>query len=172
MLPLSTLLQHSLFYGALLSAAMTAFILTTLYWRPMMWIGDAPAEVQAAAPPPSAADRRIKRVAGGLVFVVLLAILAVSLAALRRLAGGALSFADVAVSTFLIFMTFNLVDLLLIDWLVVETLRPGFITFPGVAGANLNLTGGYAYHFRAFLKGTMYGMVVSLVVAAVVVLVL
>ncbi|RIK15001.1 MAG: hypothetical protein DCC51_15195, partial [Anaerolineae bacterium] len=63
MIPLDLLLQHSLFYGVVLSVAMTALILVTLYGWPMIWVGDAPPEVRAAAPPMSDADRRAKRVA-------------------------------------------------------------------------------------------------------------
>ncbi len=93
-----------------------------------------------------------------------------SLLALRRLAGGALTFADAAIATFIILMTFNLVDLLLLDWLLVETIRPRFITIPGVDMPNM--FGGYAYHFRGFLIGTGLCLAASLVIAAVAVLIL
>lgn len=169
MLPLSTLLAHSLLYGALFSALMTALILGTLAWRPMIWIGDAPADVQAAVGPMSAADRRARRLAGVVMLVIVGGVFAAALARLAALSGGALTFADAAVSTFLIYMTFNVVDLLLIDWLLLLAIRPRFMFFPGTE----NLAGNqdYAYHFRAFLKGTLLGVALSLLIAAVAVLV-
>jgi hypothetical protein len=167
---LNELLRHSLYYGAILSAVMTAFILGSLYWRPMIWIGDATPEVQAMAPPLSEGDRRAKRILGVLMIGLMFGIVAVSLVALRELAGGVLTYAAAAISTFIILMTFNLVDLLLIDWLIVETMRPKSITFPGAE--SMNIYGGYAHHFYGFLKGTGFSLVAALVVAAVAVLVL
>ena len=171
MLPFNILFQHSLFYGAILSALLTALIVGTLYWRPMMWIGDAPKEVQAAAPPPSESDHRAKKLAGVLLFAIIAVVFGASVLGLRRLAGGELGFADAFVSTFIVFMTFNLVDLVLIDWLLVETWRPRFISFPGAEG--MNLFGGYAYHFRGFLIGTaVYCLLGSLIIAAIASLIL
>uniref|UniRef100_UPI0035B22EF1 hypothetical protein n=1 Tax=Promineifilum sp. TaxID=2664178 RepID=UPI0035B22EF1 len=118
MLPLASLLDHSLFYGAILSVLMSALILGTLYLRPMAWAGDAPPDVRAAAGPLSDDDRRFKRVAGVVMLVILVGVFGAALAALARLGGGTVTFLDAAVSTFLIFTVFNLVDLLLIDWLL------------------------------------------------------
>ena len=57
MLPISTILSHSLLYGAVLSALLSAFIVATLLFRPMIWINDAPPDLRAAAGPMSAAGR-------------------------------------------------------------------------------------------------------------------
>lgn len=102
-------------------------------------------------------------------FAALFGVVVAALLALRRLAG-ALTFADAAVSTFIILMTFNLVDLLLIDWLLVETIRPGFIAIPGVDVPTMY--GGYAHHFRGFLIGTGLSLAAAIVLAAVAVVVL
>ena len=164
MMPLYAILQHGLFYGAILSVLLSVLIVGSLYWRPMIWIGDAPKEVQAVALSPSAADRRAKLLLSLLFFGVLLGVIVVALVTLRDLGGGMLAFSDAFLATFILFETFNLVDLLIIDWLIVEWWRPGFITFPGAEG--MDFFGGYAYHFRGFLIGTVFGLVGSLVVAA------
>lgn len=170
MIPFHMLLQHSLFYGAILSIAMTALILGSLYWRPMIWIGDAPAEIRAVAPPMSESDRRAKRLAGLVMLGIFLAVLVASVLGLRGLAAGQPSFADVALSTFIVFMTFNLVDLLIIDWLLVVTVRPGFVMIPGTEG--MAAYGDYGFHFHAFLKGTAGGVALALIVGAVAVMLL
>lgn len=165
MMAFYTLLSHSLYYGAILSALLSALIIATLYFRPMIWINDAPAEVRAAAPPLSAADRRVKRVVGLVFMAILLGVPVLSLVALRDLSGGTLAFSEAALSTFIVLMTFNLVDLLLLDWLLVEWLRPSFLTFPGAAGPIS--FGGYAHHFRGFLIGTALSAVAAVVIAGV-----
>lgn len=169
MIPFHLLLQHSLYYGALLSIGLSAIILVSLRYWPMVWIHDAPAEVRAVARPLTEAERRVRWVVTVLFFGWMAVILVASLAALRALSGGSPSFIDTALSTFIIFMTFNLVDLLLLDWLLVETMRPSFLAFPGVDQPAA--FGGYTYHFIGFLKGTLGGAVFSLVVAALVVLI-
>lgn len=152
MLPIGTLLSHSLLTGAILSLLLSAFIVVTLLYRPMIWINDAPSELRGAAGPMSDADRRLQRW-GGLVFIALLIIApVVALAGLRSPAGGSLTFGQAALSAFVVLMTFNTVDLVLLDWLFVERLMPGRIVFPGAEG--VRFTRGDAYHFRGFLIGT------------------
>lgn len=167
MLPFYQLLAHSLTSGLILSVAMTALILVTLYWRPMIWVGDAPADVQAAAGPMSEVDRHAKRVAGIVTLGLLLGIVAMSLVRLGQVKGGALTFTEVALSTFIVFMVFNLVDLLLIDWLLVATVRPRFVVLPGTE--QLAGYGDYGFYFRGFLKGIVGGVVLSVLVAMLVV---
>lgn len=166
MIPFNELLQHSLIYGAILSALLSALIIASLYLRPMIWIADATPEVQAVAPPLSAADRRAKAVAGVLFFAILIGTMVVGLITLRDLSGGPLTFTEASLATFIIFQTFNLVDLVVLDWLIVEWWRPSFITFPGAAG--LDLFPGYVHHFVGFLKGTAIGLAAGLVVGVLV----
>lgn len=169
MIPINVLLQFGLFYGAIASVGLTAIVLVSLRYRPMIWIHDAPAEVRAVAPPLTDDDRRVRRIVVVLFFGWMLVVLVVSLLALRQLGGGVVSFRDVALSTFLIWMTFNVVDLLLLDWLLLNVIRPDIFTFPVTAVENP--FGGYTYHFIGFLKGTLMGAVFSLIVAAVAVLI-
>lgn len=163
-IPLTTLIQHSLIYGSLLSVLLSAVILITLYRWPMIWVSDAPADIQAAAGPMSAADRRVKKIGGALFLVIIAGVVVAATLRLAQLSGGELAFPDLALSTFLILMTFNVVDLLLIDWLLVVTIRPSFAMLPGTEA--MAAYADYGFHFRGFLKGTAGIAVVSLALAA------
>lgn len=165
MLSLSTILFHSLLYGALLSLLLSALIVVTLLYRPMIWINDAPPEVRAAAGPISAADRRRQRLAGAALLTLLVVFPVLALATLRPPAGGSLTFGQAALSAFVVLMTFNTVDLVLLDWLLVERLLPGRIAFPGAPG--LRFTRGDAHHFRGFLIGTGLSLVAAVVMGGV-----
>ena len=169
MLPLNILLQHSLFYGAILSLFLTALVIISLIRWPMIWVGDLPEDVKAVVPPMSARDKRIRLAVAGVMFAGIAAALIASLVGLWQLSGGSPSFTEVAISVFVIAMTFNLVDLLLIDWLLVVKIRPSFVMVPGtehMAGYD-----DYGFHFRGFLKGTVGIFLFSLIVAALVVLI-
>ncbi len=62
-------------------------------------------------------------------------------------------------------MIFNLVDLVILDWLIFVTLQPKFTVLPGTEG----LAGykDYAFHFKAFLRGTVLCFLASLVIAGI-----
>ena len=162
MLPL---LQHSLFYGLILSACMSIFIVVTLRFAPEIWLDSAPADIRAsgAALAPHGRRRRLQLAVPVYGFVVGL----LGYAALRvvRLEGSDDLFWPLALSTFLIIQTFNLVDLVIIDWLIVVKLRPSFAVLPGTAG--LPGYDDYGFHFRGFLKGLVGGALFSLVFAAI-----
>ena len=65
---------------------------------------------------------------------------------------------------FFVLFTFNLVDLLIIDWLIFVTLQPSVIILPGTEG----MAGykDYRFHFIGFLKGILFSAAFALVVAA------
>ena len=69
-------------------------------------------------------------------------------------------------SSFLILTLFNLVVLLILDWLLFVTIQPRLVILPGTEG----MAGyeDYAFHFYAFLKGVVASVLVSLIVAGVV----
>jgi hypothetical protein len=169
MLPISTILSHSLLYGAVLSALLSAFIVATLLFRPMIWINDAPPDLRAAAGPMSAADHRFQRVSGAVFILLLVALAVMNLVGLRALAGGALTFWQAALAVFVVVMTFNTVDLLLLDWLLVERLLAERIVLPNAPG--VRFTTGDAYHLRGFLIGTGLSLVAAVVIGGVVALV-
>lgn len=169
MVPFNTLVTHSLLYGVVLSVLLSALIVATLLFRPMIWINDAPAELRAAAAPISATDQRLQRLTGAAVLILLVAFPVLALVGLRSPGGGAPAFAQAALAAFIVLMTFNTVDLVLLDWLVVERWGPGRIVIPGAPG--VNFTRGDAYHFRGFLIGTGLSLGAAVVIAAVATLV-
>jgi len=169
MLTFSSLLTHSLLYGALLSGLLSALIVISLVYRPMIWINDAPPEVRAAAGPISAADRRLQRLAGAIMLGLLVTFPVLALAGLRQLGNGSLTFGAAALAVFIVLMTFNTVDLVLLDWLFVERLAPGRIAFPNAPG--MRFTRGDAYHFRGFLIGTGLSLAAAVIIGGVAALV-
>jgi len=97
---------------------------------------------------------------------VLLGIVAMSFLGVRTNAGGDIPFLAAFIHLFVMFTVFNLLDWLVLDWLIVVTIRPSFIILPGTEG----LAGyeDYGFHFRGFLIGIMITFVTSLLVAGVV----
>jgi hypothetical protein len=83
---------------------------------------------------------------------------------LAEIAGPALNFWHIALSVFIIWTVFNVVDLLILDWLFFVTLQPNGIVLPGTEG----MAGykDYGFHLRGSLKGQVGIAIVSLIFAA------
>jgi hypothetical protein len=61
---------------------------------------------------------------------------------------------------------FNLVDWLILDWLIICTITPSFVVLPGTEG----MAGykNYWMHFKGFLIGTVLSMLVGLIATGIV----
>ena len=164
----SAFLSHSLVYGAILSAVLTILILGSLYINPEMWLQDAPRDVQEKHGPMSAQAKRQRAWLAVAFAVAIIGVVGVSIYQLPAVLGGPLTFVTVFTHLWIMFMLFNVVDLLLIDWLIVEFIRPAFIVQSGLgqlmAGRN------YWYHFQGFLKGSVGILIASLLLAGVIML--
>lgn len=76
------------------------------------------------------------------------------------------TFQSVFITLFIMFMIFNVVDLLVIDWLIVEAWRPDFLRNSRLS--KLMEKRFYKFHFVGFCKGSVGLTLVSLLVAGVV----
>ena len=65
---------------------------------------------------------------------------------------------------FSVIFIFNLVDLLILDWLIVCWLKPHWVMLPGTG--HIVIPKPYLHHFKGFLLGTVLAVVVGLAIAA------
>jgi hypothetical protein len=148
--------------GTALSAALTLIILGSLAWNPRMWHTRAPAAVQAQHPPLTDGEKRQQKLVAAALFGTVALVMLWSSARVQAQHGGEAPFVALFVSLLGVLMIFNLVDLLLIDYLLLTILKPSFmhITF--------EIEHPYAFHFRGFLKGCVILSVLSASAAALV----
>jgi hypothetical protein len=156
---------HSLTYGLILSAVMTVFILASIFYNPEIWLHDFPPDIQEKYGPASEKSLRERRIFTIPFMLAFIGIIAAALITLPAAIGHQPNFLELFVTVFIVFMTFNLVDLLFIDWLFGIVLRPSSLVLPGTEG--LAGYSDYAFHFRGFLKGTAGGLIASAVLAAI-----
>lgn len=77
------------------------------------------------------------------------------------------SFVQNSISMFILIFSFNLIDLLFVDWLIFCTVTLKFIVLPGTEKDKEYKN--YYFHLQAFLKGTvfsalgaiMYGLIIE-----------
>ena len=142
---------------------MTAVIFVLAKIDLAMWVNDFPPDVRERFGPMSPESRRRGYLLG---LPAMAAGLAIAIVGTMRAGGGEpLGFGESFAHMFVVMTVFNLVDLIVLDWLIFVRLRPSFLVLPGTEGC-----AGYdddAFHFIAFLKGTVLITVLSAVVAAI-----
>lgn len=160
------LLQHSLVYGGILSAVMSVtFLMLMLVVNPEMWVDDYPPDIKEKFGPMSTQTHKVKKIVGPSVIFLFFGVVIWAIVQWDNTHAEPMTFLQAFLSSFLIFTLFNLVDLLILDWLIFVTIQPRRIILPGTEG----MAGykDYAFHFYAFLKGVALSAVMSLIVAVV-----
>jgi hypothetical protein len=161
---LTPIIQLGLIYGGLLSAFLTIIILGSMAYNAEIWLNDYPPDIRAKYGPASEKTRRQKVWFTLLFFLSLVVILGFGIFQLRTQTGD-ITFLPTFLFTFIVFMFFNLVDLLIIDWLVLGAMRPRFVVLPGTEGM-----AGYSnwvFPLIGFFKGSIGLLALSAVIAAV-----
>lgn len=144
--------------GVLLSAIASTYLLVLLRFNPRIFLGHYPKEIREVVPPKSAKEQRISILLSMLIGVPIAAALLWRTATL-----GSHSFWKLFAYAFGVLFVFNLVDLLILDWLIVCRVKPRWVILPGtehIATPNL-----YAHHFKEFLVGTVGLGIAGLVIA-------
>lgn len=147
--------------GALLSVVASAYLLVLLRFNPRVFLGHYPKEIRKVVPPKSEKERRMSILLGVLIGAPSASALIWRTATLQSH-----SFWERFAYAFGVLFIFNVVDLLILDWLIVCWLKPHWVILPGtehIATPNL-----YAHHFKEFLMGTAGLAVVGLAIAALV----
>ena len=160
------ILRFALYHGLILSVALSALIVGSLRLNAETWLSDYPPDIREAFGPMSEKARRQRTPFAILFGAILLATLTLGLWWLHR-ADGTPGFTHIFIYFLVVFTTFNLIDLVVLDWLWFVWIQPDFIVLPGTEG--LEGYKDYGFHFRAFLIGLTGTLVMALVIAGTVV---
>ena len=145
--------------GALLSVVASTYLLALLRFNPRIFLGHYPKEIRAIVPPKSAKERRISLLLG-----LLIAAPITSALLWRAMTLGSHSFWDLFAYAFGVLFIFNLVDLLILDWLIVCWFKLRWVILPGTE--HIVIPNPYLHHFKEFLLGTVGLVIVGLAIAA------
>ena len=152
--------------GAILSALASVFLFAVLRFNPRLFLQDYPESIQSQVPPKTEKEKRQSLIVGIPFLILLLAVPFISTLALKRRSGDEVRFLSLLLNAFGVAFVFNLVDLLLLDWLVFCTITPAFLVIPGTEGNEGYKD--YRFHFRASIVGTILSVVTGLVMAGIV----
>lgn len=152
---------HALLMGLIACAGFSAVVFGSLYYNPRLWLQDAPEAIQKAVPPQTAQEKRTQFWMAIPLFAAFLIPPIVGVL-LWEASQGSLPFLGAFLYLWLVWMTVNVFDAVVIDWLVLTLMQPKRFFIPGTEhlGAYMNDMG---FHIRAFFKGTILITVMSLI---------
>jgi hypothetical protein len=162
---ITVIVQHSIFYGAILAFSVCALFLIGAYLNPEVMLQGYPPEIKRRYGEGSAAAKRQRVWLSIPVSITLFGALILAIAQLPPASNGVASYLAITLCVFIMLFTLNVVDLVVNDWLIFNTLRPKFIILPGTEG--MAGYGDYGFHFKQFLKGTLGSLIASPIIAAI-----
>jgi hypothetical protein len=156
------ILTTILVYGVLASILLSAIIFAMSWVNPRLMLRSYPKDVQAAVPPQTPAEKR-QMLYWALPFW--LCLLGSPGAAALTAKAAHMSPLEIFLSAAGVIFLFNIVDWLILDWLIVCTITPKFMVLPGTQG----MAGykNYGMHFRGFLIGTVLAVVIGLLITII-----
>ena len=157
---------RTLLEGAILSVIASILLMAILRFNPRLFLQDYPEEIQNQVAPKTETEKRQSLIVGIPFLIVVVAVPFISTLILKRQSGEEVSFLHLFLNAFGIVFIFNLVDLLLLDWLMFCSITPNFVVIPGTEG--MPAYKDYGYHFRASITGTILSIVAGLVIAGIV----
>lgn len=157
------LLSTILLYGLVLTALVCVVLFAIGLVNPRSMLQKYPKDIQAAVPPKTAAEKRqmfywLVPLFGSMVGCPTLAAVVIK--------ASDTSFLALFLAAFGVIFLFNLIDWLILDWLVFCTITPTFLVLAGTEG----MAGykDYAMHFRGFLHGTVFSGVLGFIIAGII----
>jgi hypothetical protein len=127
-------IRESLAIGMVLGTVLTVMIVVSLLINKEMWLQDYPPDVKAKWGPISQTANRQHFVFAIAFFGVLIGATVYDVIRLERVLGTPPSFLAIFTSIVIVFALFNLVDAVIIDWLILLVLWPGLGVLPGTEG--------------------------------------
>ena len=144
--------------GVLVSIPFSLVVWASFLTRPRLWLHSLPADIQAMAPGKTLPERRLTALMGSILLTIFFGLPIALTARLDAETPGGLSFAQALTHLYGVWSVVNLWDLILIDWPYAYFVDPDRPPIPGTAGARGYKD--YGFHFRSFLKASIFGLAV------------
>ncbi len=160
------IISNALLFGVILSAVLFTLMLVVAGVNPEIMLKAYPPDIQAKYGPMSERSRRQRVVVGTIFIVLILGIVTWSFRGIGTNVEGDIPFVTAFIHLFVMFSVFNLLDWLVLDWLISVAICPSFMILCGTEG--LAGYSDYGFHFRGFLIGIVISLLMSLLLAVIV----
>jgi hypothetical protein len=164
----TAILRWGVVYGLLFSACFTVVLLAGGLVARDFAVHSFPPAIRERYGPKSRRGRQVTAVVAALIAVLVIGVVTAGMLQVRAVTGE-LGFVSAFATAAVIMHTFNIVDLLVLDWLVFVRWQPGVMVLPGTEG--MPEYRDLRFHFDGFVKGLGICTVIALIAAATAVVV-
>jgi len=150
--------------GGLLALLVSIWLMFTLRFNARIFLHDYPPAIQEKVLPKTKAEKRLTYILG-MPFMLLL-LLGSFFSTLSLKSHGETQFWAMWLNATGVVFVFNVVDWLVLDWLIFCTITPHFMVIPGSEG--MAAYKDYSFHFHGFLHGILYSALGGLIIATII----
>jgi len=151
-------IQRILIEGVIVSIPFSLVAWASFLAKPRLWLHSLPPDIQAMAPGKTPAERRLTALMGAIVLAIFFGFPILLTRRLDAETPGGLSFVLALTHLYGVWSVVNLWDLVLIDWPYAYFVDPSRPPIPGTAGARGYKD--YGFHFRSFLKASVFSLAI------------
>jgi hypothetical protein len=158
------LVTYTLLHGLICGVVFNGYIfLLMITLSPRIWgYQDYPERVKAKVPPQTRRESIIAGITGVPFLIFVIGFPIYSVLTLKSLLGGEISFTCAFIHLLVLVMSANFGDLVILDWLIISKITPGFVIIPGSEAEDYK---NFSHHYRGHVWGTLAMVILSGIVA-------
>jgi len=157
------LAAHGLFYAFIVNGYLFLVMILT---SPRVWgYSDYSESIKAKVPPQTKQEKRLAALIAVPWMLFSVGFPIYSTYVLKSKLGGEIPFWLAFLNMFILVFLAVLGDLVLLDWLIVSKITPGFVIIPGTEEADYK---DFSHHYRAHVRAAVSLVLVSVVFAGIV----
>ena len=159
------MLINAFIAGLVWSALWIVYVFLILKRYPWEMLHDYPEDIQKASalPEPFPEQKKQAKIFGSVGGIVIFGVLL--LFGLLHFSGEAVSFWSVLIYIFIVAMTWNVADLIVMDFLIICTITPKWVMIDGTEGCKGYHD--YLFHFKGFLIGCVYTAIMAVIFSGI-----
>jgi hypothetical protein len=153
------MLLEAVIHGAVWSVLFIIGLILLAKYYPHTLVHNYPKELQKLAKVPVRGTRKGRFLLSSIIWIFIAGYY--FLAVFLTFKGDQIQYINVLIFSFVLFMVWNVVDLLVLDWIVFCTIQPSFMVLEGTEGHPEYKN--YRFHFIGFLKGVVIMLIGAVV---------
>lgn len=161
------ILNHVILHGLFFALIATGYIfLVMVTVGPRVWgYQDYPKAIKQKVPPQTKKERALAWIIGLPWFLFVSGFPVLSTYMLKIELAGEMPFVIGFLNIFVLFLLFDISDLIILDWFIISKITPGFVIIPGTEANDYK---NLSYHYKGHVWGTIGLIVLSLLLATIV----
>jgi DNA integrity scanning protein DisA with diadenylate cyclase activity len=152
-------LSFSIIHASIFAGIFSTFVLSILFINPRIWLHDYPEKIKRIAPPKTEKEKKQSIVLSIIFIIIFVGYPIITIFLYKK----PVTFIELFMHFFILFQFTNIIDLLILDWLIFCKITPKQIIIAGTAVEDGYKD--YKFHFIAFLKGIAITTIAALVLS-------